>query len=361
MSKRVKFKRWISILVLAGVMGGVALYFHKTEQAEDEANAAKPKTQRVQTIIPANAEIVTTMNISEDIMGIGSVIPDEIVDLTFETTGKVTSILFEEGSYVEEGELLAKINDASLLAQLERAQREVPLLQQRLYRHEELLKREAVSQEAYDIVSTDLDKLYADIAIIESQIDLTELRAPFSGVIGLRNISEGAFATSGTSVATLTRTQPVKINLSYPERYVNQISIGTPIEFTIDGVLTPFKSAIYAIEPNIDSDIKTQSARAIYANSRNELTPGRFVNVRITVSSEDNAMTLPTQSIVSEVGRTIVYRYKSGRVEPVVVNLGIRTDSRIEIIRGVELGDTIVTTGLLQMRPGLQVKLENIN
>lgn len=354
-----KLKRWVSIITLIVVMGGVAYYFHLRGDESDSKGEA-PRTQRVQSIIPANAEIVRTSYISEDIVSVGSVIPDEIVDLTFETSGKVVSILFNEGSFVKEGDLLAEINDAPLLAQLERAQREIPLLEQRLYRHEELLKREAVSQEAYDIVSTDLDKLHADIDIIKSQIELTKLRAPFSGIIGLRNISEGTYATTGTSVATLTRTQPVKISLSYPERYTNQISKGTPIEFTVDGVLTPFKSSIYAIEPNIDSDIKTQSARAIYANSRSELTPGRFVNVRITVSKEDNAMTLPSQTIVSEVGRTIVYRYKGGKVEPVRVDLGIRTDARVEVIRGIQVGDTIITTGLLQMRPGLAVKLESI-
>ncbi len=357
-----KSKRWVSIIALAVIMGAVALYFnHTSESSSPQGVIEAPRSQRVQSIIPANAEIVKTSHISEDIVSVGSVIPDEIVDLTFETSGKVVSILFDEGSYVKEGEILAKINDSPLLAELARAKSEVPLLQQRLYRHEELLKREAVSQEAYDIVSTDLDKLHADIAIIESQIALTELRAPFSGVVGLRKISEGAYASTGTSVATLTRMQPVKIELSYPERYTGSISVGTPIEFTIDGDLTPFKSSIYAIEPNIDSDIKTQSARAIYANSRSELTPGRFVTVRITVSSEADAMTLPSQSIVSEVGRTIVYRYKSGKVEPVVVDLGIRADARVEVIRGIEVGDTIVTTGLLQMRPGLPVKLESIN
>ena len=164
--------------------------------------------------------------LTDGITSVGSLLPDEEVDLSFETSGKIVSINFQEGSTVRKGELLAKVNDKPLLAQLSRYEAQLKLAEDRVYRQSALLEKDAVSQEAYEQARTELAMLNADIDIVRSNIALTELHAPFDGVIGLRNVSEGAYASPSVVVAKLTKIKPLKIDLSVPERYASQIKPG---------------------------------------------------------------------------------------------------------------------------------------
>ncbi len=356
-------KRWVALTTIAILMAAVAIYLKSSDNNESLKPSPSPTSKGISAgnIIPVNGEILKASALSEEIITVGNIIPDKVVDLTFETSGKIIGIYLKEGSKVKQGELLAKINDAPLQAQLKKLEAELPLINQRVYRQEELLKRDAISKEAYDIVVTDLAKLNADIELVKAQIALTELRAPFDGVIGLRKIDEGAYATTGTPLATLTKVQPVKIDFSYPERYTNQIVKNTPITFYIDGVLEPFKTNVYAVEPLVQDDVKTQNARALHTNEDLLLTPGKFVNVNIVLEEKNNALTVPSEALITEIGKSILYLYKNGTATPITVETGLRTESRVEVLTGVQLGDTIITTGMMQLRPGIQVKLESIN
>lgn len=143
--------------------------------------------------------------------------PDEEVDLSFETSGKIIDINFTEGSFVTKGQLLAKVNDSQLQAQLDRLKAQMPLAEDRVFRQNALLQRDAVSKEAYEQVKTELATLHADIENIKANIDMTELRAPFDGVIGLRQVSVGAYASPTTVIAKLTKITPLKVEFAVPE------------------------------------------------------------------------------------------------------------------------------------------------
>ena len=221
MNKRVKWG--IIIVIGAGLIGG-GIYSQLPKENEELAAADKVMTgQRSgKKILNINAKIIKPQLLKDEIQISGSLLPDEEVDLSFETSGKIIEINFEEGSFVKKGQLLAKVNDRPLQAQLQRLVSQLKLAEDRVFRQNALLERDAVSKEAYEQVKTELATLNADIDLIESNIAQTELRAPFDGVIGLRQVSVGTYASPTTIVAKLTKISPLKVEFAVPERYANE-------------------------------------------------------------------------------------------------------------------------------------------
>lgn len=299
-------------------------------------------------------------SMSELIYSTGSLIPDEEVDLSFEASGKVVGIFFNEGTRVKEGELLAKINDRPLQAQLLKLKAQQKLGKEREFRQRQLLERDAISQESYDQVATELQALDADIQLIEARISETELRAPFDGIVGLRMVSEGAFATTQTKIVRLVKNSPLKIEFSIPERYAGEVKPGYPISFLLDGYTNAFEAVVYAVDPKIDPLTRTLVARAKYPNTNEELKPGRFVSVRALLSQIENAVSVPTQAIIPEMSGEKVFVYKSGKAQEVKVTLGLRTESHVQVRTGLNFGDTLLTTAILQLRHGLPVQLDTM-
>ena len=214
---------------------------------------------------------------------------------------------------------------------------------------------------AYEQVKTDLATLNADIEIVKANIALTELRAPFDGIIGLRQISVGSYASPTTIVAKLTKITPLKVEFSVPERYASQIKKGTNLNFRIEGKLDAFSAKVYAVESTIDPNLHQYTARALYPNTNRALLPGRYTSIQLKKEEIPNAIAIPTEAIVPEMGKDKVFLYKSGKAEPVEVTTGIRTDAEVQIVRGLQVGDTILTSGTLQLRLGLPVTLDNID
>lgn len=308
-----------------------------------------------------NAEIIRPQLLTDEIIVNGNLIPDEEVDLAFETTGKITEINFTEGTFVEKGELLAKVNDRPLLAQLKKLNAQLKLAEDRVFRQNALLVKDAVSKEAYEQVKTDLASLNADIDLIKANLQQAELRAPFDGIIGLRQVSVGSYASANTFVAKLTKLSPLKVEFAIPERYAQEVDRGTNLTFTVAGSLEVYEAKVYAKEPMVDQQTRTLSVRALYPNPGNKLVPGRFVSVRIKKTEIPDAIAVPTEAIVPEMGKDKIYLYKNGKSIPVEVKTGIRTEEKIEILEGLQVGDTIIKTGTLQLRTGLNVTLDNID
>jgi membrane fusion protein (multidrug efflux system) len=234
------------------------------------------------------------------------------------------------------------------------------LVEEREYRQRQLLDRDAISRESYDQVATELESLEADIMLIEARISETELRAPFDGIVGLRMISEGAFATTQTKIVQLVKISPLKIEFSIPERYAGEVVSGFPITFQIDGVQKTFGAEVYAIEPKVDIDTRTIVARALYPNTGEELKPGRFASVRARLSQIQNAVSIPTQALIPEMEGEKVFILKNGRAKQVRVETGLRTESHIQIRTGLNFGDTLLTTATLQLREDLPIQLDTL-
>lgn len=290
----------------------------------------------------------------------GTLLPDEEVNLSFETSGKITHIYFREGARVSKGQLLAKINDQPLQAELKKLEIQLPLANERVNRQKTLLAKDAVSQETYEVVITELEKLKADIQLVKSRIEQTELRAPFSGIIGLRQVSTGAYASPTVVVAKLTKISPLKLEFSINERQVADIKPGTPLVFDLENDNVRYEAKVYAVESQVDPTTYSLKARALYPNSDGKLKPGQSATVEIELQRITNAIVVPSISTIAEMGQEIAYIYKNGTAKQVVLGKGLRTAGEVQIIDGLSAGDTLLTTGVMQLRDGMPVKLGEI-
>lgn len=310
--------------------------------------------------ILASGYIIVPTRIFEMIYSTGSLLPDEEVDLSFETSGKIVGIYFTEGSRVKKGELLAKINDRPLQAQLLKLRAQKKLSEEKEFRQRQLLDRDAISKESYDQVATELQALEADIMLVEARIAETELRAPFDGIVGLRMVSEGAFTTTQSKIVRLVKTTPLKIEFSINEKYAGEIAPGFPITFAVDGVAHLFSANVYAIDPKVNTETRMIAVRALYANRNEELKPGRFVSVKAQLSEIKDAVSIPTESVIPEMDGEKVFIFKGGKAEQRRISLGLRTESHVQVRSGLEFGDTLLTTAILQLRHGLPVQLDTL-
>jgi membrane fusion protein (multidrug efflux system) len=285
----------------------------------------------------------------------GNIMADEEVVLYPETQGRIVKINFAEGAQVKKGELLLKINDSDLQAQLKKATATKKLKEDTEKRNKTLLEKGAISNELYDIASTELSSINADIDLLKEQIRKTEIRAPFNGVIGLRNISEGSYVTPTTRIAALQNINQIKVEFSVPEKYANTIQKGSIVLFTTEGK-KQLQAKIYAIEPKIDEVTRNIIMRAICANPKQEILPGSFAKVSIVASTNTNAYLLPTQAIVPILKGQKVYVAQGDSVIERKVKTGVRKDDVIEVTEGLKAGDEVVVEGVMYLRNGAKIR-----
>lgn len=312
-------------------------------------------------IISVKAYIIKPETVDNKVLTTGTILANEEVELRSEVSGKITKILFKEGSYVNKGELLIKINDSDLQAQLRRAESKVKLSEEKEFRQKQLRDGNLISQEEYDNTLGELNVNKADYDLIKAQIDKTEIRAPFSGVVGLRSVSEGSYVTTSTIMAKLQNLSSIKVDFSIPERYSTSVKAGDNLDFRISGSNTHFNAKIYAIEPKIDPGTRTLKIRAICGTYYSELIPGAFANVELNLKQISDAILVPTVSIVPELKGQRVYLYKNGTVVAQKVDIGIREETKVQILFGLTAGDTVITSGILQVKPKSKVKISEFN
>jgi membrane fusion protein (multidrug efflux system) len=283
------------------------------------------------------------------------------VDITTEIAGKIQKIHFEEGKRVNKGDLLISINNDELQAQYDKLKFNQKLRKENEFRQRQLLQKEAISQEEYDISLTEFNTSIADVKLIEAQLDKTSIRAPFSGTIGLRSVSEGAFVNSNTRIAYLASVNPAKVEFSIPGKYSNAIKIGDEINFLADGISTPFKGKVYAIDPQIDQNTRTMKLRAVSENANGLLLPGQFARVELKLKTSENAIMLPNEAVVPEISGHKVYVFENGKAKEKKVQIGVRTATEIEITEGLVMGDTVIVSGILIIKNGSNVEITNYN
>ena len=353
-------KKILYIVVILLLLAIIFYPKYKGIFIKDDNGTGQNDAPRERRQVSVQAQAVKWQTLQENIYSTGSIMPEEVVDLTFEASGKITNIYFQEGSFVAKGTLLAKINDAPLQAELLKQQSQLRLAKERLERQRQLLEKDAVSQEYFNQVQTEVESLQADIQLVQARIAETELRAPFDGIIGLRNVSEGAFATTSVSIATLAKVSTLRIDFSIPERHENQVKPGMKVFFTVDGTTKIYEATVYALDSKVDVNTRTLSVRALYQNARGELLPGRFASITLQLANMDRAIAIPTQAILPELGQEKVFLYSSGKAESRVVTTGLRTGTQVQILSGIAVGDTVIISGILQLRDGISVTLERL-
>ncbi|GHA76392.1 efflux RND transporter periplasmic adaptor subunit [Pontibacter akesuensis] len=345
----------IAIAVVAYLL--VSKVFSGTEEQKTEAKGGGgPMAQKV----AVDVFVVSPSAYQNKITSTGTVLPNEDVELRSEITGRVTNINFEEGARVKKGQLLLTVNDAEMRAQLQKLQSNQKLYSDMEARQRTLLEKEYISAQEYDQVSNQLATATADIQALKATLAKAYIRAPFDGVIGLRQVSEGSYVTASTPIARVVDISPVKIEFSVPGRYSQMVKEGDEITFTSEGSAERYKARIYAIQPNIDPTTRTMQVRALYENKDESMKPGGFVRVELPLKEMEEAILIPTEAIIPEASGQKVFLARSGKAVPTMVKIGQRSETLIQILEGIAPGDTIIRSGILQVRPGSELNIRQV-
>lgn len=302
-----------------------------------------------------STEVIRAERLGDRIATVGTVLPDEEVDLRSEISGKVEKIFFREGNAVGKGEVLLKISDAELQAQRGRARYRQAMAEDQAERQRQLYAVQQISQAEYDSAVNTMNVARADAQLIQAQLDKTQIRAPFAGIIGLRQVSEGSYLSPATSIAMLQDTRRVKVEFSVSEKYAGALEVGDEIRFSVQGVPQTFRASIYALAAGIDQATRTQRLRALCPNPEGALLPGAFAEIDI-ILPEKEALTIPAAALIPELKGHRVFLCVAGKAVSQPVEIGARTAARVEITKGVRAGDTLITSAILQLRPGTNVR-----
>lgn len=353
-----KIPGWLHVVLFFGILIAIKFIFLSKPQEKGPAGGGKDKSKMP---VAVNYVIAAQEKFTSKVYSSGKTGALNEIDIKPEVAGKVTAIYFKEGDEVNKGAMLLKINDADLQAQLLKNKSQLKLAEEKLERLKKLLAVNGVSKEDHDIQENEVNALLADQAFINAQIAKTNITAPFSGRVGLKNISEGAYVSPALTIASLVQTKPVYIEFSVPEKYSSMVKKGMNIEFSKESnANTSYNAAIYAIEPKIDEVTKTLRCRALYTGNE-ELYAGSFVKVFIDLIKSENALMIPTQCIIPILKGQKVMIARNGEADEAKVITGVRTDNKIQILEGLQVGDTVLTTGLMSVKKGTKLKLLKTN
>jgi len=308
-------------------------------------------------VLPVTATIAKPSYLTSGIRSAGTLLANEEVDIVSKVSGKVTGVFFKEGSVVKKGALLVKIYDEDLQAQLKRAEIQEKMLSEKVERQRVLLAKDAVSREAFDQLQTDYNVILADINLLKVRIAETEVRSPFDGTIGFRFVSEGTYVQPSVKIAHLIDYSQMKLEFAIPEKYVSQDLMGKRISFNAQGYTDEFFATVYAIDYRVDEATRTIGLRARYDNRNKKLVPGMFADLVLITDEKNNAIQIPSEAVVPDMNEKRVWIYKNGKATLVPVVAGTRTETMVEILSGISAGDTVITGGLMQLRPNMPVRV----
>lgn len=305
---------------------------------------------------PLVAEVYTVKKepFTQTLSTVGTLRANESVTLVSELSRRLVKVHVEEGSTVAAGDLLFKLDDSDLVAELGEIEARLKLADTNKKRVDNLLPSKAISQQEFDISTAELNILEAQRNTQAVQISKTEIRAPFAGRVGVRQVSEGAFVSPTTPLITLQDVSRIKVDFPLPERYSAEVKSGQAFTFTVAGNGQKFEGKVAVLEPAIDAATRSLLVRGICTEPKG-LLPGGFAEVTLALDGLANGFMVPSQALVPSPQGQGVYLIENGKARLQSVEIGIRTDDRVQILRGVKEGDVMATTNLLRLRPGLEV------
>jgi membrane fusion protein (multidrug efflux system) len=346
-----KIPAWLSILAVIVILIVSKFIFFPNQ--EEEKSGMKEKMKGPSMV---NYEVVTATQLDYDIYTTGTIGAFNQVELYSEVNGKIIGINFTEGQLVEKGSLLIQINDADIQAQLLKSQNLMALAQQKLERLKKIIEINGVSKEELEIQENELNTLKADHNYLQAQLEKTKIKAPFTGVIGLKNISIGAFVNSSIPLTSLVQLKPVFVEFSFPEKYSEFFKIGTEVKFESEQQQQTSAAKVYAIEPRVDPLTKTIKARALYEGEK-KYYPGSFSKVFLKLNNQEESILIPTESIIPTMKGQKVFIVKNGKAYESAVKIGVRKENKIQILEGLNEGDTLITSGLMSVKNESEIQL----
>lgn len=284
----------------------------------------------------------------------GNVLAEQQVDVQAEIAGKVTRIGFREGEPVKEGQLLVRLDDAELKARADQASARLLLARTREKRMKQDYDARAVSRSEYDQVHAEWKSAEAEAALAKAQWEKTHVRAPFDGVVGLREVELGSVVQPGTRLTTLQNLASLRVEFSVAERLAGLVRPGLKVRFTTTGTTDTLEAVVYAVESRVDADTRLLRVRARTQGAQTRVLPGSFARVELPLG-RTQALRVPTQAVVQSAQGAQVWRVRGGVAELVTFEPGMREARMVEAVSGLSEGDTVLVSGLLQLRPGTPV------
>lgn len=349
-----KLKHLIYTILIIAIGGFISYRIISNKSKNDDSKKFNDKDSPT----TVNGTVIKTATFDNNLSLTGSIEANEQIEIHSEVSGIVEAISFNEGTFVNKGQVLFKVNDIELKAQLRQATTKEGLAAENERRAKLLLQKEAISQEEADIARADHASAQAQSQLIRAQISKTSVRAPFSGKIGLRSISPGTYITPTVLVAKLVNTGKLKITFSIPEKYASQVKSGSIIDFTVSGSDKTYTAKIYAIEPEVAVATRTLQIRAIADNIDGKLFPGTFADIKLPLNIIKNAIVVPSQAIVPVQDGKKVFIADHGKAKEVMVDATTRTDSSILILSGLKAGDTLITSGVMSLKNEAPIKVK---
>jgi membrane fusion protein, multidrug efflux system len=328
---------------------------------EKKKEAAIIPTRSINVPVQAEGFVVKTRTLSENIQAPGTLLPFETTEIRPEISGRIVQLDIPEGRVVQKGVLLVKLFDGDLQAQLKKLEVQLSIAEKTVERQKALLEISGISQQEYDLSQLQANNLNADIELVKVNIGKTRIVAPYTGKIGLKNISLGAYVTPTNILTSISQVNNLKLEFTVPEKYSETMTKGRHVEFSITGSDKTFKASIMATESIIEANTRSLKVRAIVSGNQKELVAGGFANVALEFGKADQSIVVPTQAVIPQARDKKVIVLKEGKPEFVVVATGIRDSSYIQIMDGLKVGDTILTTALLAVRPESKISLTKVN
>ncbi|MFZ1702733.1 MAG: efflux RND transporter periplasmic adaptor subunit [Saprospiraceae bacterium] len=324
---------------------------------KDKNTTTSTQQKSSNNTLEVNGIIARAVSKTENIKTTGTTLSNEKVDLKSEITGRIVSIHFKEGSIVKKGQLLFKLDNSELVAEKKMLLLQIDLDATKERRQKQLLEARAISAEDYDITLGNLNILKANLDILQAKIDKTLISAPFTGLIGFRKVSEGAMITPTDILSTLQSIQPLKIEFTIPEKMSGNLKVGKDIQFFLAIDSKARKAKIYAIDPQIDLSSRSLMLRATYQNPNGDILPGAFADIEIAEAITGSFIEVPSMAYVPDINGALVYTLSNGRVKINKVMAASRNEKSVFIESGLNQGDTIITSGLLQIKPEMPIKV----
>jgi membrane fusion protein (multidrug efflux system) len=304
--------------------------------------------------------VVKPQQIQDKLEVSGTLLPEEETVLMPEVSGQVVLLYIPEGAHVERGTLLVKLSEGDLSARRAKLESQLKLAEATAARQKDLVALNGISQLEYEQTLAEVAGYKADLDAVDADIAKTYIRAPYSGIIGLKKISEGAFVSPGTPLTTIRSDKELKIDFSVPESYASQIDKQTSVEFMVDGDSTKYSATVLATEQSIETGSRNLQVRARVNSTDKKLVPGASATVKLGFALHANALLVPSEAVIPQARYKNIIVSKNGKAEFAKVQTGIRTPSSVEIISGLKAGDTIVTTGIQFIRPGSTLKFSSV-
>ncbi len=304
--------------------------------------------------------IVKTMPLTDNLELPGSIIANEATEINPEISGRLVYLNVAEGKRVGKGTLIGKIYDGDLVAQLNKLKVQVQVAQETSKRYEELLKINGISQQEYDLARLSINNLQADMAIIRSNIMRTEIRAPFSGTLGLKAVSPGAYVTPATTLTSIRQQSQLKLDFTLPEKYTTKLQTGQLVSLTAEGNKKEYHARIIATESGVEESNRSLQVRAALLDGDDKLIPGQFVKVKTRFDPDPDAIMIPSQAVIPQARGKQVAVYRNGIASFEEVITGARDSANVQVTNGLKVGDTIITTGLMSLKPGGKVDLKSV-